>query len=81
MERRHAAAFRKVKTAQITGAAQFVHQRASSRRLPLFKSGWFAAAFGALTAASALWLRFLPYDPLEWLWRSLVYWKRQPMVR
>lgn len=96
----------------------------------LYKSGWFAAAFGALAnvgrtafsnyiltsilcqiifawgpwklyggieyyqqlyfviaiwtlnlATSALWLRFFSYGPLEWLWRSLVYWKRQPMVR
>jgi uncharacterized protein len=29
--------------------------------------------------ASALWLRAFDYGPLEWIWRSLVYWKRQPM--
>ncbi|MFZ3482932.1 DUF418 domain-containing protein [Sphingomonas sp. 3-13AW] len=31
--------------------------------------------------ASALWLRAFRYGPLEWVWRSLVYWKRQPMLR
>lgn len=29
--------------------------------------------------ASALWLRFFAYGPLEWLWRSLVHWRRQPL--
>jgi uncharacterized protein len=28
---------------------------------------------------SALWLRFFRFGPFEWLWRSLTYWKRQPM--
>lgn len=28
---------------------------------------------------SALWLRYFAYGPLEWVWRSLVYWKRQPI--
>ena len=32
-------------------------------------------------AASALWLRSFAYGPLEWVWRSLVYRKRQPMLR
>jgi uncharacterized protein len=31
--------------------------------------------------ASALWLRVFAYGPLEWLWRSLTYWKRQPLRR
>jgi uncharacterized protein len=30
---------------------------------------------------SALWLRAFAYGPLEWVWRSLVYWRRQPMAR
>jgi uncharacterized protein len=29
---------------------------------------------------SLLWLHFLNFGPLEWLWRSLTYWKLQPMV-
>jgi uncharacterized protein len=28
---------------------------------------------------SAVWLRFFEFGPLEWAWRSLTYWKRQPM--
>jgi len=30
-------------------------------------------------AGSLLWLRFFAFGPLEWLWRSLTYWKRQPL--
>jgi uncharacterized protein len=30
---------------------------------------------------SALWLRAFTQGPLEWIWRSLVYWRRQPMRR
>lgn len=29
--------------------------------------------------ASPLWLRYFRFGPVEWLWRSLTYWKRQPM--
>lgn len=28
---------------------------------------------------SSIWLRFFRFGPVEWLWRSLTYWKRQPM--
>lgn len=28
---------------------------------------------------SHLWLRYFNFGPLEWLWRSLTYWKKQPM--
>jgi uncharacterized protein len=28
---------------------------------------------------SPLWLRQFRFGPLEWVWRSLTYWKRQPM--
>ena len=27
---------------------------------------------------SMIWLRHFQFGPLEWLWRSLTYWKRQP---
>jgi uncharacterized protein len=30
---------------------------------------------------SPLWLRLFHFGPLEWLWRSLTYWKLQPLVR
>ena len=28
---------------------------------------------------SPLWLRYFRYGPFEWLWRSLTYWRPQPM--
>ena len=27
---------------------------------------------------SSIWMRHFQFGPLEWLWRSLTYWKRQP---
>jgi uncharacterized protein len=30
-------------------------------------------------AIAPLWLRHFEYGPLEWLWRSLTYWRRMPM--
>ncbi len=30
---------------------------------------------------SHIWLRYFRFGPLEWLWRSLTYWKRQPFVK
>jgi uncharacterized protein len=30
---------------------------------------------------SPLWLRYFYYGPLEWVWRSLTYWRRQPFRR
>ncbi|MDE1161438.1 MAG: DUF418 domain-containing protein [Acidobacteriaceae bacterium] len=30
---------------------------------------------------STLWLRHFRFGPVEWLWRSLTYWKRQPMLQ
>lgn len=32
-------------------------------------------------AFSNLWLQYFRFGPLEWVWRSLTYWKRQPMKR
>lgn len=31
--------------------------------------------------ASSWWLKHFRFGPMEWVWRSLTYWKRQPMVR
>jgi uncharacterized protein len=28
-----------------------------------------------------IWLRYFPFGPLEWLWRSLTYGQAQPMKR
>ncbi|QJD80626.1 DUF418 domain-containing protein [Spirosoma rhododendri] len=30
---------------------------------------------------SPIWLRYYQFGPLEWAWRSLTYWQRQPMRR
>jgi uncharacterized protein len=30
--------------------------------------------------ASPFWLKYFQFGPLEWVWRSLTYWKKQPMV-
>lgn len=30
---------------------------------------------------SPIWLRYFLFGPLEWLWRSLTYWKMQPFKR
>ena len=30
---------------------------------------------------SSIWLRYFRFGPFEWLWRSLTYWKKQPMKR
>jgi uncharacterized protein len=30
---------------------------------------------------SSIWLRYFYFGPFEWLWRSLTYWKKQPMRR
>jgi len=30
---------------------------------------------------SPIWLRYFRFGPLEWAWRSLTYWQRQPMRR
>ncbi len=31
--------------------------------------------------ASPLWLKHFRFGPAEWLWRSLTYWKRQPLKK
>lgn len=30
---------------------------------------------------SHIWLRYFQFGPLEWCWRSLTYWKKQPMKK
>jgi uncharacterized protein len=30
---------------------------------------------------SPIWLKYFQFGPLEWLWRSLTYWKRQPFKK
>ena len=30
---------------------------------------------------SVFWLNFFRFGPLEWVWRSLTYWKKQPIIK
>jgi len=39
------------------------------------------AIWGLQLILSPLWLQYFLFGPLEWLWRSLTYWKVQPMLR
>lgn len=39
------------------------------------------ALFGALCVFSALWLSVFRFGPVEWLWRSLIYGRLQPMLK
>jgi uncharacterized protein len=42
---------------------------------------FFVLAVWALQLAlSPVWLRFFKFGPMEWLWRSLTYWKLQPIL-
>jgi uncharacterized protein len=39
-----------------------------------------AAIWTVQIITSQLWLRHFRYGPLEWLWRSLTYWRRMPLA-
>ncbi len=63
--------------------------------MTLFFNGYGLGKFGALERhqllfvvfsmwsinliLSPLWLRYFRFGPVEWAWRSLTYWKKQPM--
>lgn len=34
-----------------------------------------------LLVLANIWVRYFAMGPLEWLWRSLAYWERQPFIR
>jgi uncharacterized protein len=49
-------------------------------RLERYQLYYVVAAIWAFNlVASPLWMRRYRFGPLEWCWRSLTYWKRQPM--
>jgi uncharacterized protein len=51
-------------------------------KLEFYQWYLFAAAVWMVNLIiSPLWLRVFAFGPLEWLWRSLTYWQRQPMLR
>lgn len=41
--------------------------------------GVVVAVFAFQLIASPIWLHFFRFGPFEWLWRTLTYWKLQPM--
>ena len=48
------------------------------------RSGQFAIVvliWAMQLVLSPIWLQHFRFGPLEWLWRTLAYWKRQPMRR
>lgn len=47
----------------------------------LWQMAFVAALIGLQMIISPLWLARFRFGPAEWLWRSLTYWKRQPMRR
>ena len=40
-----------------------------------------ARRLGSQLVISPVWFRFFLFGPAEWLWRSLTYWKAQPLWR
>jgi uncharacterized protein len=51
-------------------------------RLERYQLYYLVAAIGlAQLLLSPLWLRVFRFGPLEWLWRSLTYWRWQPLLR
>jgi uncharacterized protein len=42
--------------------------------------GVVAAIWLLQLALSSVWLRYFRFGPMEWLWRSLTYWKRYPLL-
>jgi uncharacterized protein len=55
--------------------------------------GWFGSVlpaqqvlivvsiYAVLLITSTIWLRFFQFGPMEWLWRSLTYFRGQPLLR
>jgi hypothetical protein len=39
---------------------------------------YVVAGCWTMSLGCAIWLRHYWFGPLEWCWRSLIYWKRQP---
>ena len=51
-------------------------------KLQIYELYYVVAAVWVLEIIwSHIWLKYFRFGPLEWLWRSLTYWKKQPMKR
>jgi uncharacterized protein len=46
---------------------------------PALSVGLGLAIFAVQIAIAHLWLRWFRFGPAEWLWRTIVYWRLQPM--
>jgi uncharacterized protein len=40
-----------------------------------------AGVWAVNLAVSSFWLKYFRFGPVEWVWRSLTYWKKQPIRR
>ena len=47
----------------------------------IWQMAFVVAVIGFQLWFSPVWLQRYRFGPVEWLWRSLTYWKRQPMRR
>jgi uncharacterized protein len=47
----------------------------------IWQMGFVVAVVAFQLWFSPIWLQRFRFGPVEWLWRSLTYWKRQPMQR
>ena len=47
----------------------------------LQRAGIVFVVFCLVLLVANLWMRFFRCGPMEWLWRSITYWKLQPLVR
>lgn len=51
-------------------------------KLQIYETYLFVSAVWVICVVfSVIWLRFFRFGPFEWLWRSLTYWKLQPMQK
>jgi uncharacterized protein len=44
-----------------------------------WQMAFVAAVIGLQLWLSPIWLRNFRFGPVEWLWRSLTYWRWQPL--
>jgi len=51
-------------------------------RMPFYKLFYVVALIWVVNlVSSTIWLKYFRFGPLEWAWRSLTYWRVQPMRR
>jgi len=51
-------------------------------RLQFYQLFYVVAGVWAVNLVlSPIWLKYFQFGPVEWVWRSLTYWKAQPMRR